>query len=195
MSAARPSASFDHGTLLDGHLQQLLYCRPDGTCLVPRCRSGSPDSHHGHQSFAEGHGSPHDDWYLCRHDIYSHVYPLVVGQAIGRDFYAKTINKEATPEKEVFVTRVAVTVVALACMLFNYTNPPHFLSISFILDSVASAPASACRFSLGLSVTAVRKRARLLLPSWVPPHIWYSHMPWALISGFPACWPYWSRHS
>lgn len=120
---------------------------------------------------------------------------LVVGQAIGRDFYAKTINKEATPEKEVFVTRVAVTVVALACMLFNYTNPPHFLSISFILDSVASAPASACRFSLGLSVTAVRKRARLLLPSWVPPHIWYSHMPWALISGFPACWPYWSRHS
>lgn len=133
MSAARPSASFDHGTLLDGHLQQLLYCRPDGTCLVPRCRSGSPDSHHGHQSFAEGHGSPHDDWYLCRHDIYSHVYPLVVGQAIGRDFYAKTINKEATPEKEVFVTRVAVTVVALACMLFNYTNPPHFLSIFLYL--------------------------------------------------------------
>lgn len=58
---------------------------------------------------------------------------LVVGQAIGRDFYAKTINKEATPEKEVFVTRVAVTVVALACMLFNYTNPPHFLSIFLYL--------------------------------------------------------------
>lgn len=58
---------------------------------------------------------------------------LVVGQAIGRDFYAKTINKEASPEKEVFVTRVAVTVIALACMLFNYTNPPHFLSIFLYL--------------------------------------------------------------
>ncbi|MDY2685510.1 MAG: sodium/solute symporter [Selenomonadaceae bacterium] len=58
---------------------------------------------------------------------------LVVGQAIGRDFYAKTFNKNASPEKEVFATRIAVTVIAIACMLFNYTNPPHFLSIFLYL--------------------------------------------------------------
>lgn len=58
---------------------------------------------------------------------------LVVGQAIGRDFYAKTFNKNASPEKEVLVTRIAVTVIAIACMLFNYTNPPHFLSIFLYL--------------------------------------------------------------
>ena len=54
---------------------------------------------------------------------------LVVGQAIGRDFYAKTINKNASPEKEVLVTRIAVVTVALICMFFNYANPPQFLSI------------------------------------------------------------------
>lgn len=30
---------------------------------------------------------------------------LVVGQAVGRDFYSKTINKNATAEQEVRVTK------------------------------------------------------------------------------------------
>ena len=58
---------------------------------------------------------------------------LVEGQAIGRDFYAKTINKNASPEKEVLVTRIAVVTVALICMFFNYANPPQFLSIFLYL--------------------------------------------------------------
>lgn len=58
---------------------------------------------------------------------------LVVGQAIGRDFYAKTFAKNATAKKEIWVTRIAVTVVALACFFFNYVNPPKFLSIFLYL--------------------------------------------------------------
>ena len=58
---------------------------------------------------------------------------LVVGQAIGRDFYSKTINKNATPEQEVLVTRIAVIVVALICFLFNFVNPPEFLSVVLYL--------------------------------------------------------------
>ncbi len=58
---------------------------------------------------------------------------LVIGQAIGRDFYSKTINPKATPEREVLVTRIAVTVVAIICMLFNYVNPPKLLSIFLYL--------------------------------------------------------------
>lgn len=58
---------------------------------------------------------------------------LVVGQAIGRDFYSKTINKKATPEQEVLVTRIAVIVVALICFLFNFVNPPEFLSVVLYL--------------------------------------------------------------
>lgn len=58
---------------------------------------------------------------------------LVIGQAIGRDFYSKTINKKATPELEVKVTRIAVVAVALICMIFNYVNPPEFLSVVLYL--------------------------------------------------------------
>ena len=58
---------------------------------------------------------------------------LVIGQSIGRDFYAKTINKQASPEKEVLVTRIAVFTIAVICMLFNYVNPPHLLSIFLYL--------------------------------------------------------------
>jgi Na+/proline symporter len=58
---------------------------------------------------------------------------LVIGQAIGRDFYSKTINKNASPELEVKVTRIAVVAVSLICMLFNYINPPEFLSVVLYL--------------------------------------------------------------
>lgn len=58
---------------------------------------------------------------------------LVVGQAIGRDFYSKTINKNATPEQEVLVTRIAVIVIAAICFGFNFVNPPEFLSVVLYL--------------------------------------------------------------
>ena len=58
---------------------------------------------------------------------------LVIGQAIGRDFYSKTINKNASPELEVKVTRIAVVAVSLICLLFNYINPPEFLSVVLYL--------------------------------------------------------------
>lgn len=58
---------------------------------------------------------------------------LVVGQAIGRDFYSQSINKKATPEQEVLVTRIAVVVVALICFAFNFVNPPEFLSVVLYL--------------------------------------------------------------
>lgn len=58
---------------------------------------------------------------------------LVIGQAIGRDFYSKTINKNASPELEVKVTRIAVVAVSLICMIFNYINPPEFLSVVLYL--------------------------------------------------------------
>ena len=58
---------------------------------------------------------------------------LVIGQSIGRDFYSKTINKNATPELEVKVTRIAVVAVSLICMAFNYVNPPEFLSVVLYL--------------------------------------------------------------
>ena len=51
---------------------------------------------------------------------------LVIGQAVGRDFYSKTINKNASPEKEVLVTRIAIVVVAFICFAFNYVDPPEF---------------------------------------------------------------------
>ena len=55
---------------------------------------------------------------------------LVVGQAVGRDFYSKTINKNATAEQEVRVTRIAV---AFICFAFNFVNPPEFLSVVLYL--------------------------------------------------------------
>ena len=58
---------------------------------------------------------------------------LVVGQAVGRDFYSKTINIKATPEQEVRVTRIAVVVVAAICFIFNFVNPPEFLSVVLYL--------------------------------------------------------------
>ena len=58
---------------------------------------------------------------------------LVVGQAVGRDFYSKTINKNATAEQEVRVTRIAVVVVAFICFAFNFVNPPEFLSVVLYL--------------------------------------------------------------
>ena len=58
---------------------------------------------------------------------------LVVGQSIGRDFYSQTINKNASPQKEVLVTRIAVFIVAIIVMLFNYVNPPKLLSIFLYL--------------------------------------------------------------
>lgn len=58
---------------------------------------------------------------------------LVVGQAIGRDFYSQTINKKATPEQEVLVTRIAVVAVAFICFAFNFVNPPEFLSVVLYL--------------------------------------------------------------
>lgn len=58
---------------------------------------------------------------------------LVIGQAIGRDFYSKTINKQASPKKEVMVTRIAIFIVAILCMVFNYVSLPKFLSIFFYL--------------------------------------------------------------
>lgn len=54
---------------------------------------------------------------------------LVVGQAIGRDFYAIAINKGTTPEREVLVTRIAIIVISLLCFAFNFINPPQFLSV------------------------------------------------------------------
>ena len=58
---------------------------------------------------------------------------LVVGQAIGRDFYSKTINKNATPEQEVRVTRIAVVAVSFICFAFNFIDPPEFLSVVLYL--------------------------------------------------------------
>ncbi len=58
---------------------------------------------------------------------------LVVGQAVGRDFYSQTINKNATPEQEVFVTRIAIVLVAFICFVFNFVNPPEFLSVVLYL--------------------------------------------------------------
>lgn len=58
---------------------------------------------------------------------------LVIGQAVGRDFYSKTINKNASPEKEVLVTRIAIVVVAFICFAFNYVDPPEFLSVVLYL--------------------------------------------------------------
>ena len=58
---------------------------------------------------------------------------LVVGQAVGRDFYSKTINKNATAEQEVRVTRIAVVAVAFICFAFNFVNPPEFLSVVLYL--------------------------------------------------------------
>lgn len=58
---------------------------------------------------------------------------LVIGQSIGRDFYSKTINKKATAKQEVFVTRIAVVVVAFICFAFNFINPPEFLSVVLYL--------------------------------------------------------------
>lgn len=58
---------------------------------------------------------------------------LVIGQAIGRDFYSKSINKQATPKQEVFVTRIGVVVVAFICFIFNFINPPEFLSVVLYL--------------------------------------------------------------
>lgn len=54
---------------------------------------------------------------------------LTVGQSIGRDIYAKSINKKATPKQEILVTRIGVIVVALFVMLFNFVQTPALLSL------------------------------------------------------------------
>lgn len=54
---------------------------------------------------------------------------LVVGQAVGRDLYSNSVNKKATSKEEIFVTRLAIIVVAVICFIFNLVNPPEFLSV------------------------------------------------------------------
>jgi len=54
---------------------------------------------------------------------------LVVGQSIGRDIYAKSINKNATAEQEVIVTKIGIVVVAIFVMIFNWVRTPTLLSL------------------------------------------------------------------
>lgn len=58
---------------------------------------------------------------------------LVVGQAIGRDIYYHTINKNASPKKVIQVTRIAIVVIAFATFLLTFSNPPDLLSIILYL--------------------------------------------------------------
>lgn len=67
---------------------------------------------------------------------------LIVGQSIGRDFYAQLCPKKATPEKQVRVTQIGTAVCIALVLLFNLMNPPAFLQLFIYLGM--SGIGSAC---------------------------------------------------
>lgn len=57
---------------------------------------------------------------------------LIVGQGVGCDIYGQ-LSKNKTPQKEIFVSRLAMIVCICIVVVFNYVRTPTFLQIFIYL--------------------------------------------------------------
>lgn len=58
---------------------------------------------------------------------------LVVAQAIANDIYVESINPNASGKQVISVTRIAIGIICVVCLILTWFNPPEFLSIFLYL--------------------------------------------------------------